>query len=190
LAATVSAVCFDATGARLATACERSARVWQLVPGSRATHHLHHPGQVHDVAFHPQSSWLATACEDGVARVWDLETSAEVYAFAADELLRSVALDPSGRRIAAGGYGTTYVWDVRSGEEIRRLYSTGFVRAVVFDRSGTRLITADKAVHVWDLRTEVLIEQARMRLTRNLTPEEWQRYLPDEPYEKFRDDLP
>lgn len=187
--ATVSAVAFDPTGARLATACERSARVWRL-PSSQVVHELTHPGTVRDVSFHPQALSLVTACEDGAARLWDLETGTETQRFTSDGALHSVAVDPTGRRLAAGGYGVSHVWDLRTGEETHRLYSTGFVRAVAFDRAGIRLITADEAMHVWDLRTETLIEQARMRLSRNLTREEWQRHMPGRPYEKFRDDLP
>jgi WD40 repeat protein len=186
---TVSAVCFDRAGGRLATASDNSARVWQLPEGGE-TYQLTHPRVVHDVSFHPQGISLATACEDGIVRVWDLETGAEAHGFTTDGTLYSVAFDANGIRLAAGGYGTSYVWDLETREETHRLYSTGYVRAVAFDSTGTRLATADKAVHVWDLRTETLIEQARARLTRNLTPEEWQRYMPGQPYEKFRDDLP
>jgi hypothetical protein len=43
---------------------------------------------------------------------------------------------------------------------------------------------------VWLWCTQDLIELACLRLTRNLTQEEWKQYLPGEPYRKTCPDLP
>jgi hypothetical protein len=43
---------------------------------------------------------------------------------------------------------------------------------------------------VWLVWPEDLIAEACARLTRNLTQEEWERYLGDEPYRKTCPDLP
>ncbi len=48
----------------------------------------------------------------------------------------------------------------------------------------------DKATHVWVWRPEDLIAQARSRLTRNLTYDGWQRYLPGQPYRKACPNFP
>ncbi|GAA4263753.1 hypothetical protein GCM10022255_111160 [Dactylosporangium darangshiense] len=187
---TVYALDFDQDGGRIATASsDNSARVWQL-PAGRVIHHLAHPRIVQDVAFHPSGALLATACEDGIVRVWDMTTGTEVRRFTTDVALYAVAFDPLGARLAAGSHGMTHVWEMKNGDETHRLYSAGFLRRVAFDASGVRLATADKTVHIWDLRTEALIEQARARLTRNLNPDEWHRYLPGQAYQKFREDLP
>ncbi|MGI5292854.1 eIF2A-related protein [Nonomuraea polychroma] len=188
----VASLDFDCGGERLATAADRLARVW-LVPDGGEIRRFEHPRMVKSVSFHPGGTLLATACQDGIVRVWDLETGTEAYRLVTDSELVAVTFDAQGARLAAGAVdGTARVWGLRTLEETHRLYHAGTVYAVAFDPGGVRLATGsgDRGVRVWDLRMETLIEQARARLTRNLTPQEWERYMPGMPYQKFRDDLP
>ncbi|MEU6431274.1 trypsin-like peptidase domain-containing protein [Microbispora sp. NPDC046973] len=190
---TVTSLAFDGRGARLATGTSHNVvRVWQ-VPEGREIRRFIHPRGVQDVAFHPGGGSLATACKDGVVRVWDLETGTEAYRLVVGVDPYAVAIDAHGARLATGNVdGTARVWDLRTLEETHRLYHGNAVYAVAFDPGGVRLATgcSDHTVRVWDLRAETLIEQARARLTRNLTPQEWERYMPGTPYQKFRHDLP
>ncbi|GGJ56133.1 pentapeptide repeat-containing protein [Deinococcus roseus] len=45
----------------------------------RILHRFHHPGTVHQVAFSPDSLWLASCCTSGVIRVHELNTRKVVY---------------------------------------------------------------------------------------------------------------
>jgi hypothetical protein len=56
----------------------------------------------------------------------------------------------------------------------------------------TRILTRseDGTARVWPVSDELLREHACTFATRNLTAEEWQRYLPDRPYELTCPDLP
>jgi WD40 repeat protein len=65
-------------------------------------------GEIQDVAFGPDGTRLATASQDGTAKVWDAATG----------------VSPDGTRLAAAGTseGTlAQVWDVVTGQEILTL---------------------------------------------------------------------
>jgi hypothetical protein len=68
----------------------------------------------------------------------------------------------------------------------------GGVWAVAFSPDGQWLATgsADNMARVWLVWPEDLIAEACARLTRTLTPDEWERYFGDEPYRKTCPDLP
>ena len=68
---------------------------------------------------------------------------------------------------------------------------TPFWGSVDRQPNGNYLVTAGiGAVRVWLWRGEDLVGELCGRLTRNLTPEEWQGCLIDEPYRKICPDLP
>jgi WD40 repeat protein len=64
--------------------------------------------------------------------------------------------------------------------------------SIVFSPDGKYLATANDArtTRVWFWRPEDLIAEAGSRLTRNMTWQEWQQYLPDEPYRRTCSNLP
>ena len=72
-----------------------------------------HGGRVTSLACSENGYYLATGCEDGVARMWDLRKLAAVGASALPTIapLTSVAFDGSGHYLAAGAAtGAVAVW--------------------------------------------------------------------------------
>jgi WD40 repeat protein len=66
------------------------------------------------------------------------------------------------------------------------------VEAVVFSPDGRWVASGsgDRSTRAWLWRPEDWIAEACARLPRNLTLEEWQMYLPDEPYRPTCPNLP
>ncbi len=87
---------------------------------------------------------------------------------------------------------TARVCEAATRQEVARLAHEDVVRAVASSPDGKWVATGsfDHTARVWRGRTIDLITEACSRLTRNLTSEEWQQYLGDEPYSKTCPNLP
>jgi WD40 repeat protein len=77
---------------------------------------------VNNVAASPDSTLIATAGFDGVAKLWDAETGDELMTFFGhDRIVHTVAFSPDGRFLAtASGDGTVMLRLVRI-DELRAL---------------------------------------------------------------------
>ena len=85
------------------------------------------------------------------------------------------------------------LWDVATRRSLGRPLTgpTSYVKAMSITPDGRALITAgwDEKIIIWDLAIELWQSRACRRANRNLTLEEWQRYLPGEPYRMTCPDL-
>jgi WD40 repeat protein len=122
--------------------------------GALAAGPLRHPKSVSGLAFGgpARGPVLATACDDGRARLWDLTRASRLAELLHRGPIRSVAFDPDGTLLAtASNDGTAKVWDVRTGEQRAVLAHTDWVGAAVFSPDGTLLATAgdDKVAALW-----------------------------------------
>ncbi len=133
-------------------------------------------------AFSPDGKQLATGDYSNTARVWDLASGQEVAHFTHDDVINSIAFSPDGKYIAsASGDNIAVVWDAFTGVEISRKDHNNFLFAITFSMDGKHVLTGgeDQEVFVWDWMPEDLIANACKNLPRNLTREEWARYIGD-----------
>jgi WD40 repeat protein len=134
---------------------------------------------------------LATA-GDGTVRVWKIIGGKEVGRISQQNYVIAVAFSPNGKHLATASGTTARVWDVATGEEVFRVTQSEQVNDVAFSPDGEHLATAsyNDTARVWLWQRQDLFEEACSRLSRNLTKDEWQRYLGDEPYHKTCPNLP
>ncbi len=115
-----------------------------------------HTGPVHFVAVSPDGKKIATASQDGSAKIWDTFTGEALRTFIGhqDEVI-GVDFCPEGKRLATASLdGTARVWDVATGDEILALIGhEGPLTSAYFSPDGSRLVTNglyDGMVKIWD----------------------------------------
>jgi WD40 repeat protein len=154
---------------------------------------LPHPGDVQGLAFSPDGSTLATGFNDGSVILWDPKTGERVGEplIGQSSQITSLAFTPDGRVLVSGSSdGNVVLWEFPNGEAIGDPVSSfGAVWGLAFSPDGRLLASGgyNGSTYVRDRSTwSSDVAFLRDRLCdvagRNLTPAEWQKFLPSEPY--------
>ncbi len=122
-----------------------------------------HRGRILSMAISPDSHRLATSGEDRRVILWDLTVADPSGAFA---VLRSPTGSGSGVQVAFSA-------------DNRWLSAFG---AAAFSSQGPWLVTANNDVHLFNLPLAELVTRICLAVGRSPTEQEWERYLPDQPY--------
>jgi WD40 repeat protein len=116
---------------------------------------LAHPAAVVRLAFNRDGRRLATACQDGVVRIWDAQTGALIRGLTGHTApVMCVAFNPDGTRIASGSLDhTVRVRDAGDGREIVKYAghaSQRSVTALAFSPDGLRVasVGGNTGLHV------------------------------------------
>lgn len=152
-----------------------------------------HKSPVESVALSRDGHYFATGSQDFTAAVWKTRDRQAVTLVRHELPVWAVGLSPDGKYLLTSSEDrTARMWVMETGQEVARLVLNGPVKDAVLSPDGTQLVTAttdgNVRFHLW--RSEDMIAAACRLLTRNLTAEEWLRYLPNEPYRKTCPSLP
>jgi WD40 repeat protein/serine/threonine protein kinase len=149
----VYSVAFSPDGHAFATGAHQEARLWELTGRSLLPPLQADAEFVSGVTFSPDGKYLATVGHTGVARIWDVNSGAEVCSVKGPSA-DAVAFHPKGKYVTSGGSdGQVRLWDPATGQPVHYPLSehTGPVRSVAFSRDGRYLASASSTeVIVWD----------------------------------------
>jgi WD40 repeat protein len=199
----VLGVAFNHDGSMLAVAHGQNASVWRL-PGRELLYTVNVDdgyGRSKAVAFSADDRVLATGGGTGVVRFWDAATGAadggaSGHAVTANACwIESLEFSPDGRTLLTSGCdGSARLYDASSRQEIGSpLQGPGNEsNSAVFSPDGRRVFVAYRGGlgFVWNVTLGAWREHACTVAGRNLTRAEWERYLPERPYELVCSGLP
>jgi WD40 repeat protein len=202
---TLRSVSLSGDGKYLAVGIQDAALLFSW-PEDKELLSVKHKGLVHSVLVSADGRYLASGGVDDQVPVYDVVHRKELYRLSHQQTVYALAFSPDGRYIATGGLDkTARIFNLATGEEIARLFQEATVLAITFSADGRSVMTAagkdsqtredgnrvmagplERPFIVMRhlLRPDDLREEACARLTRNLTHEEWTRYIGDEPYRK------
>lgn len=174
---------YSPDGKFLATASsDGTAKVWNAATGDALLTLHSRGGSVLDLAYSPDGRRLITANADNSVSIWNANTGAQiktVHGHAGSVL--AVASSPDNKHFATASQdGTVKLWDEMNGEVLQTIQGdSGAVNSVAFSPDGQRIVSASTAgtVQVYTLNVTDLLNLARSRVTRNLTPEECAHYF-------------
>ncbi|KAI3393276.1 hypothetical protein diail_4509 [Diaporthe ilicicola] len=165
----VCCVRFSMDGKYVATGCNKSAQIYDIVTGDKICvlqdDNADTGGDLYirSVCFSPDGKYLATGAEDKLIRVWDIQTRTIRNTFSGHEQdIYSLDFSRDGRTIASGsGDRTVRLWDIETSASVLTLTIEDGVTTVAISPD-CRLVAAgslDKSVRVWDIGTGHLVER-------------------------------
>lgn len=155
LAARVDSGAFSRDGKRVACG-GHAVYLFDVVSGKELFDDTGHAGAVNAISVSADGKLVATAGQDGTARVWDGITGKLLHTF--HEYfgrLASVSLSPDGKRLAAGDFDTLRVIDLANGRVLWRAEDHRELFQVAYSPDGSTIAVGGNnlRVHLYDAKT-------------------------------------
>ncbi|MFQ5617246.1 MAG: WD40 repeat domain-containing protein, partial [Anaerolineales bacterium] len=164
--------------------------LWDLSTGDEPVHIFEgHTNVIRALAFSPNGEILVSGSDDKSIIFWDLVRSAPLEVPLTNHRagITTLAFSPDGKLVASGSQDNTIIlWDVEELAAIHEPLSgfTGSVLSLFFDAGGQTLFSGhrDGAVLQWNVNFDSWLSLACTLAQRNMTPDEWEQFIPDLEY--------
>jgi WD40 repeat protein len=147
-----------------------------------------HAEAITSLAF-GQDGLLVSGSYDGYVRLWNVGDTLEPEGALNGPAVFDLAFSRDGRTLAAAGVEgdahQIFLWNMNTRTPIGRGFqSPTKVGSLAFDEEGSSLLTAGKeTVLQWDLSPETWRSRLCMIVNREISEEEWKRYMAKDDYE-------
>lgn len=150
------------------------------------------------LAFSPDGSSLITANAAGMLYQWGvsgktIDPVGIPLSGRHTSPVNDIVFSPDGKLLATCSYDwTVHLWNYGStaNRQVQPIVLDDFdtwVFGVIFSKDSKQLLAcgADRTIRVWDIDPDALYQQVLLKVERDMTPDEWNRYIGREvPYEK------
>lgn len=185
--ATIRQAHYSADGQWIISASwDRTARIWQSATG-RLVKILPHEDAVSSASFSPNGQRVVTTSWNGTAQIWKVSTGKSLFVLNKhQQAVLDAQFSPDGRLlVTASTDGTARLWNTATGEDqaLLRPHQGGdqpeSILQAFFSPDGQYVATLTKGgqVNLWAATQDMLLQTARERTQRQLTPEECSHYL-------------
>ncbi|MGH2521863.1 MAG: hypothetical protein ACRDH2_05090, partial [Anaerolineales bacterium] len=161
-----------------------------------------HTDLIRSLAFSPDGKLLASGSQDKTIRLWDLAVrkAAGLPLLGHSDGVTSLAFGPLSANgqtttLASGSRDSTLIlWDVATRQHIGDPFvpSTRGLTGLAFSLEGDRLISGSEegVITEWDVSAASWQARACEIAGRNLSPDEWEQFMPGQPYRKVCEQFP
>ncbi|GCL41668.1 protein kinase domain-containing protein [Dolichospermum planctonicum] len=159
----VSSVAYSPDGQTLASADDKTIKLWNVKTGKLLQTLKDHSNQVWSVAYSPDGQTVASGSRDNTIKLWDVNTGKLLQTLEGhSEGVTSVAYSPDSQTLAsASGDKTIKLWDVNTGNLLQTLEGhSNWVWSVAYGPDGQTLASGsfDKTIKLWNVKTGKLLQ--------------------------------
>lgn len=141
---------------------------------------------IHAIAWSPGGQLASDGGQNYQVLIWDLETGQPALQLRGhSNTLTTLAWSVDGQLASGADDSRIILWDLAGGRPAFILEGhTSLIVDLSWSADGAQLISAalDSTIMIWDVTPEAWMMRNCSRAGRNLSPEEWADFFPEEPY--------